>query len=71
MNDLIAMLTDMLGPLGPMIALGGLGLLLVLATLPFLLTKKPDPLDKLRRENTRHIKPDEAPLRIAGKSRMR
>ena len=68
MNDLIAMLTDMLGPLGPMIALGGLGLLLVLATLPFLLTKKPDPLDKLRRENTRHIKPDAASLRIAGKN---
>ena len=37
-----------LGPLGPLIAIGGLGLLLVLIALPTLLRKRFDPLDKFR-----------------------
>ncbi|WP_371037023.1 MULTISPECIES: type II secretion system F family protein [unclassified Rhodosalinus] len=41
-------LIEMLGPLGPMIAVGGLGLLLVLLTVPFMLNVKKDPLDKLK-----------------------
>ncbi|WP_372840430.1 type II secretion system F family protein [Phaeovulum sp.] len=42
------MLTDTLGPLGPVIALAALGLLLVLSVLPMFLRKNVDPLDKLR-----------------------
>ncbi|MFN0114521.1 MAG: type II secretion system F family protein [Paracoccaceae bacterium] len=42
------LLTDRLGPLGPLIAVGFLGLLLVLVTLPSMLRKRPDPLAKLR-----------------------
>lgn len=42
------MLTDRLGPLGPVMVLAGLGILLVLAVLPSLLKKKADPLDRLR-----------------------
>ena len=42
------MLTDRLGPLGPVIAIAGLGLLLMIAVLPSLLRQKADPLDKLR-----------------------
>ena len=41
-------LVSQLGELGPLIAVGGLGLLLVLITLPTLLSKRKDPFDKLR-----------------------
>jgi tight adherence protein C len=41
-------LTEMLGPFGPLIAVGFLGLLLVAITLPVLLKRQRDPLDKLR-----------------------
>jgi len=41
-------MTDSLGPFGPVIALGGLGVLLVLGTLVLMLQQKPDPLDRLK-----------------------
>ncbi len=49
LNNITTFLTDQLGPMGPLVAVGGLGLLLVLATLPILLYKRTDPLDKLKR----------------------
>jgi tight adherence protein C len=48
-NDL---LIDIIGPLGPLVAVGGLGLVLVLVTLPVMLKKRIDPLDKLRAART-------------------
>lgn len=48
LNQINTMLTDSLGPMGPQLAIGGLGLLLVVLTLPSMLTRKADPLDKLR-----------------------
>lgn len=47
-QSLNATLTNALGPMGPLIALGGVGLLMVLATLPALLKKRADPFDRLR-----------------------
>ncbi|MDO9524143.1 MAG: type II secretion system F family protein [Gemmobacter sp.] len=47
-SQMNTMLTDLLGPMGPQIALGGLGLLLIVITLPSMLVRKADPLDKLR-----------------------
>lgn len=44
MNEMIV---SWLGPLGPLMLLGGLGIALVLLTLPFLLKRRADPLDKL------------------------
>lgn len=41
-------LVDRLGEMGPLIAVGALGLLLVMVTLPAMLMRRPDPLDKLR-----------------------
>ncbi len=38
-----------MGPLGPLIAVGGLGLFLVLLTLPIMMKKKIDPMEKLHR----------------------
>lgn len=48
MQSLNQLLIDTLGPLGPLIAVGALGFLLVLVTLPFLLKKNDDPLDRLK-----------------------
>lgn len=41
-------LIDMMGPLGPVIAVGFLGVILMLMTLPVLLKKVRDPMDRLR-----------------------
>ncbi len=49
MQEIMTMLTDALGPLAPLYLVGGLGLALVLATLPILLKKQSDPLDRLRK----------------------
>jgi len=43
-------LIENLGELGPLMALGVAGLVLILAVLPAMLSEKEDPLDKLRRE---------------------
>jgi tight adherence protein C len=44
-----AILTDSFGPFGPLLAVGLLGVLLILLTVPLLLNRKPDPLDKLKK----------------------
>jgi tight adherence protein C len=44
----LPLLLDSLGPFGPVIAMGGLGVLLMLVTVGFMLQQKPDPLDKLK-----------------------
>ena len=43
-------LVAQLGPLGPIIAMGGLGLLLLLIAVPLMLSQKPDRMDRLRNE---------------------
>lgn len=45
LNDLIV---EKMGPMGPLLLVGGLGLLLILITLPIFMRKRVDPLDKLR-----------------------
>jgi len=42
-------LTDLMGPFGPLLAVGILGLFLILLTLPILMNRKEDPLDRLRK----------------------
>ena len=44
-------LTDSLGPFGPMIAVGGLGLILILLMIPMMIKEGQDPLEKLKRDN--------------------
>ena len=48
MTGIMDTLTSLLGPAGPMIALGAFGLLLVTLTLPFILVKKKDPFDRIQ-----------------------
>ena len=40
---------DVLGPFGPLIAVGTLGVLMILLTLPMLLNQRQDPLEKLKK----------------------
>ena len=42
------MITDILGPFGPLMLVGLLGVLMILITLPILMQKQDDPLDRLR-----------------------
>ncbi len=67
--NLNTMLTDAMGPLGPMIAIGFLGLLLMLGTLPMLMKRRADPMDKLRdlRLASRNVNAEES-LRFAAKN---
>ncbi|WP_040615675.1 type II secretion system F family protein [Oceanicola granulosus] len=47
---------EKLGPFGPWIAVGGLGLVLILLTLPMFLAKEEDPLDRLKRRESDETK---------------
>ena len=47
-QELNTMITDMLGPAGPLMVVAGLALLLILATIPMMLSSRPDPMDKLK-----------------------
>ncbi len=48
LTNLNAALVDKFGPLGPLYAVGLLGMILILAVLPAMLRKKPEPFDKLK-----------------------
>ena len=52
LQKISTMLTDQLGPFGPILAVGILGMFLMLLTLPILLRKRRDPMDRLK-ESTR------------------
>ena len=52
LNNINATLVNAMGPLGPLVALGGLGLLLILAALPTMLKKKVEPFAKLKAQRT-------------------
>ena len=68
LSTINTMLTDMMGPAGPLIAVGGLGLLLVAITLPIMLNRKAEPFDKLKAQRTQSatVKPGNT-LRAAKK----
>lgn len=61
-------LTDLLGPMGPLLALGGVGLMLIIVALPSMLKREKDPLEKLRAQRTGKPLEKEAALRRGGKS---
>lgn len=55
MDAINTMLTDTFGEFGPLMAVGFLGLLMILLTLPILMNRKEDPLDKLRKSNQGYL----------------
>ena len=48
LDNINAQLIDLLGPLGPLMVTGMIGLVMVMVTAPILLKRRADPLDKLR-----------------------
>jgi tight adherence protein C len=62
LDNINLMLTDMMGPMGPLLAVGGLGLLLVLLAIPVMLKKEDEPFSKLKASQT------VAPKRVASTS---
>lgn len=48
-DNLNAMIVDMLGPAGPLIVVAGLAFLLIMATIPMMLSSRPDPMEKLKK----------------------
>ena len=68
-------LIDAIGPLGPLVVVGGLGLVLVLLTLPVLLKKRNDPMDRFRESTgyspktpVKDVKDGKRALRFGGKN---
>lgn len=66
MEVLNQILIDKFGPLGPLIAVGGLGFLLMLIAVPILFKKDADPLDKLRDVRRNSGGDERQALRIQG-----
>ncbi|GGW24247.1 pilus assembly protein TadC [Gemmobacter lanyuensis] len=52
LTNINALLTEKLGPLGPVMVLLGLAVVLVAVALPTILQKRTDPLDKLKQQRT-------------------
>ncbi len=64
-----AAITGLLGPAGPVILLGGVGLLLLLACIPIVMSQRPDPMDKLKEaQQSRVQKETKAILREKGRN---
>jgi len=64
-------LTDTFGDFGPMIAVGGLGLMLILLVIPLMLKEQQDPLEKLKKRNAAggSREPGKASLRAGAKNK--
>jgi tight adherence protein C len=60
LSNMQTMLTDLMGPFGPLIAVGTLGVILVLVTIPLLIQDSKDPLEKLKK-NSRDTQSDLQP----------
>lgn len=52
------MITDQLGPAGPLMVVAGLAFILILATIPMMMNAKPDPMDKLKKSNADRMAAD-------------
>lgn len=67
MEQIQTMITDLLGPFGPLMIVGLLGVFLILITLPVLLKKEVDPLDKIKAAGNpgKNPKANEKKLRAA------
>jgi tight adherence protein C len=50
LDSINAWLVQLLGPFGPLLAVGGLGVLMIAVALPVLLVRRSDPIDRLKRD---------------------
>jgi len=51
LSNIQAILTDAMGPFGPLIVVGTLGVVLILATIPLLIKDSQDPLERLKKDS--------------------
>lgn len=58
--DLNNLVSQYLGPMGPLLIVGALGFVMILLTLPLLLKREEDPLDKLREQQKKQRRQDSA-----------
>ena len=67
-ENITSLLTEQLGPFGPILVVGILGMFLMLLTLPLLLKKTRDPLDRLKSPNRQSTaaSPKQEKLRTGG-----
>ncbi|WP_317057268.1 type II secretion system F family protein [Roseovarius rhodophyticola] len=63
-DSLMQTATDALGPFGPLIAVGTLGLILVLLTIPILIRESKDPLDKIKKASRSGVEPEAEKKRL-------
>ena len=71
LNDINDLLINQYGPFGPLLAVGLLGLFMILLAIPLLLNQPEDPMKKLQRsmsESTRDKKPQKERLRQADRN---
>lgn len=61
------LLVDKLGPMGPLMVIGGIGLLLILLTLPIMLKKTPEPFDKIKNQRDTQKSTEAQKLRMGAK----
>lgn len=54
-------LTEQFGPMGPLFAVGLIGILLVLISLPIMLSRKEDPIDRLGKDRVKEVKTKDKP----------
>ncbi|MEM6481615.1 MAG: type II secretion system F family protein [Pseudomonadota bacterium] len=59
LENISQLMTDLLGPFGPLIAVGTLGLLMVMLTVPVLIRGSQDPLDKIKKQSRAGNSPEE------------
>lgn len=60
LSQLNTYVTDMLGPMGPLLIVGALGFVMILLTLPILLQKEEDPLLKLKEQQKKQARQNDA-----------
>jgi tight adherence protein C len=57
-SNIITMITDKLGPTGPLLLVGFMGVVMILLALPPLLKKKAEPFDKVRTQRQKYAEKD-------------
>ncbi len=57
-SNITTMITDKLGPTGPLLLLGFMGVVMILLVLPPLLKKKAEPFDKIRTQRQKYAEKD-------------
>jgi len=69
-DSILGTLTDSLGPFGPVIAMGTIGIVLVLVTIPIMIKQVQDPLEKLKKAgNNGQVNQGKSKERLRAKSR--